>query len=70
MKRKTYGVSSKFNFGRWEHVVYVFEKKEAAQVWLHTEEYNFRERELMGKTAAEKLAGRATVRNAINGEAS
>lgn len=61
-----YGVSSKYNFGKWDHVVYgPFETDEQAQEWLHTEEYDFRERELMSKTAAIKLAGRKAVENAI-----
>ena len=63
--RKIYGVSSKFNFGKWEHIVYVFNDEEKAQEWLNTEEYDFRERELMTKTAAIKLAGRKAVENAI-----
>lgn len=63
MSKKFYGVSSKFNFGIWDHVVYVFGKKEAAKKWLLTEEANFRERELMTKTAAIKLAGRDAVEN-------
>ena len=64
-KRKIYGVSSKYNFGRWEHVVYCFDDKELAERWLETEEYDFRERELMTKTAAIKLAGAEAVANAI-----
>ena len=36
-----------------------------AEKWLDTEEYDFREREIMTKTAAIKLAGRKTVNNAI-----
>ena len=62
-----YGVSSKYAFGRWDHVVYgPFEKEEQAEEWLHTEEYDFRERELMSKTAAITLAGKKAVENAIN----
>ena len=64
-ERKIYGVSSKFNFGVWNHVVYVFDSKEDAEKWLDTEEYDFREREIMTKTAAIKLAGRKSVNNAI-----
>lgn len=67
-KRKIYGVSSKFNFGEWEHYVVVFDNMEAAQKWLHTEEYDSRERELMTKTAAIKLAGRKSVENPIDWE--
>ena len=65
MARKIYGVSSKFDFGEWNHVVYVFDNKEDAEKWLDTEEYDFREREIMTKTAAIKLAGRKSVNNAI-----
>lgn len=61
--RKIYGVSSKYEFG-WEHMVYVFSDKASAEKWLETEEYDFRERELMTKTSAIKLAGRKAVENA------
>ena len=62
-----YGVSSKYEFGRWNHVVYgPFETEEQAKRWLNAEEYDFRERELMSKTAAIKLAGKNSVKNAIN----
>lgn len=64
MTRKIYGVSSKYEFGKWRHNVYVFTTKEAADEWLNTEEYDFRERELMTKTAAIALAGRTAVGNA------
>lgn len=64
-KRKTYGVSSKYEFGSWNHIVYVFDEKEDAEKWLNTEEYDFRERELMTKTAAIALAGRKAVESAI-----
>lgn len=63
--RKIYGVSSKFDFGEWEHNVYVFADPEKAEKWLNTEEYDFRERELMTKTAAIKLAGAKAVKNAL-----
>ena len=57
-----YGVSSKHEFGAWSHVVYgSFESEEQANEWLHTEEYDFRERELMSKTAAIELAGRKEI---------
>lgn len=60
-----YGASSKFEFGQWHHVIYgPFETEEKAQEWLHTEEYDFRTRELMSRTAAVKLAGRKAVENA------
>lgn len=62
-----YGVSSKYDFGKWDHVVYgPFENEEQAQKWLSTEEYDFRERELMSKTAAIRLAGRKAVENAVD----
>ena len=64
--KKIYGVSSKYNFGRWNHTVYKFDDMETAEKWLHTEENDFREREIMtSKTAAIKLAGRKAVENAI-----
>lgn len=59
-----YGVSSKFNFGRWSHSVVKFTNYEAAEKWLETEQYDFRERELCSKTRAIQLAGRAAVANA------
>ena len=60
-----YGVSSKFSFGRWSHIVYgPFETEEDAYAWLHREEYDFRERELMSRTAAIRLAGKAAVDDA------
>lgn len=68
MKRKIYGVSSKFEFGQWNHRVLVFENKEYAEKWLNTEEYDFRERELMTKTEAIRLAGRKNVECADNGD--
>ena len=61
---KIYGVSSKYGFNKWNHKVYVFNNEATAQKWLNTEEYDFRERELMTKTAAIKLAGRKPVDNA------
>lgn len=65
-KNRAYGVSSKYEFGTWNHVVYgPFGTEEQAQKWLHTEEYGFRERELMSKTAAIRLAGKNAVLNAI-----
>ena len=55
---KIYGVSSKYIFGKWSHQVYVFDDLEKATEWLNTEEYDFRERELMSKSAAQKLIGK------------
>ena len=63
-KRQIYGVSSKYNFGRWEHSIYKFEDMGTAERWLQTEEYDFREREIMTKTAAIKLAGARAVNTA------
>lgn len=64
-KKQIYGVSSKFEFGTWNHIVYHFHNMESAEKWLNTEEYDFREREVMSKTSAIKLARRKAVDNAI-----
>lgn len=56
---RIYGVSSKYEFGKWSHIGYVFTSMEKAEKWLHTEEHDFRERELMSKSRAEKLCGRS-----------
>ena len=62
-----YGVSSKFEFGVWNHVVYgPFTSEDQAQEWLQTEEYDFRERELMSKTKAIKIACKKAVDHAID----
>lgn len=63
------GVSSKYDFGRWFHRAVSFETAEAAEKWLHTEEHDFRERELFDdlRTAVE-LAGPEEVARAIYGE--
>lgn len=63
-----YGVSSKYNFGAWSHLVYKFENLSEAEEWLYTEEYDFRERELMSKSAAIRLAGRNAVTSAEQAE--
>ena len=63
------GVSSKYDFGHWSHRVYTFETKEAAEKWLHTEQYDFRERELFNDLRpAVELAGPEEVARAIYGE--
>lgn len=62
---KIYGVSSKFNFGRWEHYVKGFDDLQKAEKWLHTEEYDFRERELMSLSASKKLAGAEEINYAL-----
>ena len=64
MEKLIYGVSSKFEFGTWNHVVYRFQDKETAEAWLHTEEYDFREREIMDKEKAIALTSEWDVENA------
>lgn len=61
---KIYGVSSKFAFKKWEHYIIIFNNLEKAYKWLQTEEYDFRERELMSRSAAIKLAGKKAVETA------
>lgn len=61
-----YGVSSKFEFGSWVHfVVGPFSSKFSAEEWLSIEQYDFRERQIMSKSAAVALAGRKAVDNAM-----
>lgn len=57
MENVIYGVSSKYTFGRWEHAIYAFTDEDTANAWLHTEEYDFRERELMTRDEAIELCG-------------
>lgn len=65
-RNRAYGVSSKYEFGTWSHIVYgPFKTEEQAEKWLNGEERDFRERELMSKTAAIKLAGRKSVKSSI-----
>lgn len=54
-----YGDSYKYAFGQWEHRVQKFENYEAACKWLHTEEHNFKTRELISKTEARKYGCKA-----------
>lgn len=61
---KIYGVSSKFNFGKWDHKIRIFDDQKKAEEWLHTEEYDFRERELMTRKEAIELAGEEAVESA------
>ena len=61
---KIYGVSSKFNFGQWDHRIRIFDDPKRAKEWLHTEEYDFRERELMTRAEAIQLAGEEAVESA------
>ena len=42
----------------WEdHYLIAFDSVEEAKAWLHTEEYDFRERELISAEKAAELAG-------------
>ena len=62
MKAQTYfnkngfifGDSAKYEFGCWYHHILKFTDFEEAIKWLHTEEYDFRERELISLTTAKK----------------
>lgn len=56
-----YGVSSKYNFGKWEHRVVTFDDMDQVQEWLETEEYDFREREIVSRSKAVRLAGKKAV---------
>ena len=56
MKRKVYGVASKYEFGSWNHDVYVFDTKEEAEEWLYSKEYDFREREIMTKNRRNQIS--------------
>ena len=53
-----FGDSYKFEFGRFSHNIYKFTNFEEAKKWLHTEEYDFREREFISKTEAKKYGYR------------
>ena len=53
-----YGVSSKYEFKEWHHKLYKFTSLEKAEEWLHTEQFDFRERELCDKKRAEELLGK------------
>lgn len=46
MAKQIIGVSSKYQFGAWEHRAVKFENMADAEKWLETEEYDFREREI------------------------
>lgn len=57
-----YGVSYKFEFGKFDFSrIQKFTNLEDAEKWLHTEEYDFRTRELMSKSAAIAFAGKEAV---------
>lgn len=51
---RVYGVSEKYSFGKWTGYIYEFDNLSEAEKWLTTEEYDFRERELVSLTAAKK----------------
>lgn len=51
-----YGVSTKYEFGRWTGYAKKFTNLDEAEKWLETEEYDFRERELCSKTKASQFA--------------
>lgn len=57
-----YGVSSKFEFGRWHYWYYKFTDYATALEWLDTEEYDFRERELMTKSKFIKYFGKKALK--------
>lgn len=52
---KVYGVSSKFEFGEWHHYCFIFFNLQKAEKWLNSEESDFRTRELMSRSGAQKL---------------
>ena len=62
---KIYGVSSKYDAGRWNHYVIVFDSQKQAEEWLNTE-YDFRTRELMSRSKAERLVGKKAVNEAVD----
>lgn len=63
------GISSKYDFGRWNHKAVSFETAGAAEKWLHAEEHDFREREIFDELRpAVELAGVEEVTKAIYGE--
>lgn len=47
-----YGVSKKFEFGKWEGYYKKFTNLDDAVKWLDEEEHDFRSRELCSKTKA------------------
>lgn len=60
MKARTYfekrgcifGISRKFEFGKWTGYTKKFTNWNEAQEWLNTEEYDFRTRELVSESKA------------------
>lgn len=65
IKRKIYGVASKYDFYRWYHMVYVFDTKEQAIEWLNEAQFGCKEKKLMTKTNAIKLVGKKAVEDAF-----
>ena len=51
---KIYGVSEKYEFGKWNGYSKVFTNFDEALKWLHTEENDFRCRKLCSKTEAKE----------------
>ena len=49
-----FGDSAKCVFGKWSHNIVKFTDYAAAEKWLNTEQYDFRERELISKTTAKR----------------
>lgn len=49
-----YGISEKLVFGYWTGYSVKFDNLEEAKAWLNREEYDFRMRSLVSKTAAKK----------------
>lgn len=56
-----FGVSEKFQFDCWQGYVVVFDDFEKAVKWLHTEEGDFRQRELIARTNAKECLSRGYV---------
>lgn len=50
-----YGVSYKYEYGRWSHIIYKFTDFEKFSIWLGTESYDFRTRMAISKSEARKL---------------
>lgn len=53
-----YGISKKYaSRGKWEVYVVAFAAEAEAQEWLHTEERDFREREIISRDEALEWVG-------------
>lgn len=59
-----YGVSSRYDFGRWIENFFCFRTEEDAFKWLHTETYCSADRELMSKNKLIKSYGVKALREA------